>query len=187
MRIAFLTNNDNTQPLIDWLRNQGEEVTVYEDHEDMAPADLIISYNYRKYVGKKYFNKTPAINCHISFLPYNRGAHPVLWAALDNTPFGVTIHWMTEQLDRGPILEQREVWSHRLDTLRELYDRHQEVMQRLFVESWEYIKTKVGTEHSTDDLDTVRLPNGWDTTIEGVRQANDRMAEGDKRHARQAV
>lgn len=187
MRIAFLTNNGNTQPLIDWLRTRGEEVTVYEDHEGMEPPDLIISYNYRKYVGKKYLNMAPAINCHISFLPYNRGAHPVVWAALDNTPFGVTIHWMTEQLDRGPVLEQQEVWSHPLDTLRELYDRHQEVMQRLFCESWDYIKHRVGTQHTVSDLDTVSLPSGWDTTIRELRETNDRVAKGNQGHARKAV
>ena len=173
MRIAFLTNNSNTQPLIDWLRAMGEEVTVYADHEGMDLPDLIISYNYRKYVGKKYLDMAPAINCHISFLPYNRGAHPVVWGALDNTPLGVTIHWMTDQLDRGPILEQREVRAHHLDTLRELYDRHQEVMQRLFVDSWGCIKRRVGTEHTADHLDTVKLPNGWDTTIQELRDANE--------------
>jgi len=58
MKILFLTNNPNTEPLIDWLKNIAkEEVIVWgkriicDDLKKLLP-DFIISYNY-KYIIKR--------------------------------------------------------------------------------------------------------------------------------------
>ena len=54
-------------------------------------------------------SKAPIINLHISYLPWNRGAHPNFWSFFDCTPSGVSIHLIDEGVDTGPILYQRYV------------------------------------------------------------------------------
>ena len=51
-------------------------------------SDLIISYGYRHIFTNSFLKKVsaPIINLHISFLPFNRGAHPNFWSFVENTP-----------------------------------------------------------------------------------------------------
>ena len=47
------------------------------------------------------------INLHISYLPYNKGAHPNFWSFAENTPSGVTIHKIDNGVDTGNIIYQK--------------------------------------------------------------------------------
>ena len=58
---------------------------------------------------KLYQNIKKIINLHISYLPYNKGAHPNFWSFADNTPSGVTIHEVNENLDSGNIIFQKKI------------------------------------------------------------------------------
>ncbi len=54
--------------------------------------------------------KLGCVNLHPSLLPRYRGASPVQAAIRNGDPFtGVTVLWVTEELDAGDILAQREV------------------------------------------------------------------------------
>jgi len=53
--------------------------------------------------------RRPVLNLHIAYLPWNRGAHPLFWAAYNASPFGVTIHEIDLGVDTGPICVQKEV------------------------------------------------------------------------------
>lgn len=49
-----------------------------------------------------------AVNIHPSLLPRYRGPMPVHWAVRNGDPeTGVTVHWMDEEFDTGPIIIQR--------------------------------------------------------------------------------
>ena len=51
-----------------------------------------------------------ALNVHPSRLPAYRGKEPLFWAILRGEPsVAVTVHHLTEEIDAGPILFQREV------------------------------------------------------------------------------
>lgn len=168
MHIAFLTNNEITLPLATWL-STGETVDILDDHKAIEDCDLIISYNYRYIVPTKLLNRYPAINLHMSLLPWNRGAHPIYWSARENTPMGVTIHWMTPALDRGEIIAQRTVSVSDDKTLGQAYQIHLDAMFDLFRSEWRNIKRKIGTVHAASALP--KLANGWATTIAEVRNA----------------
>lgn len=73
--------------------------------------DLIVSYGYRHIIPDEILQAATAriINLHISYLPFNRGAHPGFWCFYDGTPCGVTIHEVDEGIDTGPVLAQRVV------------------------------------------------------------------------------
>ena len=46
------------------------------------------------------------VNIHPSVLPHNGGFHSSFWGIYNQTPLGATIHWLSEELDRGDIIAQ---------------------------------------------------------------------------------
>jgi hypothetical protein len=65
-----------------------------------------------------------ALNVHPSYLPHYRGVSPCFWAlARGEASSGVTIHRMTAEIDRGPILARRKVEITAGDSLHSLYRR----------------------------------------------------------------
>ena len=149
MTVLFLTNNDITTPLVEWLkRKAGEEVVLWSEKltlqyvENLNP-EIAISYNYRYIISEDIvsFMRGKITNLHISLLPHNRGAHPNLWSFLNNTPKGVTIHLIDKGIDTGDILLQKEVTlDEHSETLESSYKRLHHEIQQLFIANWDKIK-----------------------------------------------
>ncbi len=147
MKILFLGGN-LAKDLAGWLEQQGEyviykadRVTLY-DVRHIGP-DIIISYNYQYIIPKDIIDSVNhnVINLHISYLPYNRGAHPNVWSFLEDTPKGVTIHYIDEGIDTGDIIVQKEVFlDEEKETLKSSYEKLHMEIQELFKENWEKIK-----------------------------------------------
>jgi len=55
--------------------------------------------------------KDKILNLHPSLLPNYRGLRAIERSYEDAAALGVTIHWVTPELDAGPILLQREIFS----------------------------------------------------------------------------
>jgi methionyl-tRNA formyltransferase len=191
MRILFLTNNNNTQPLINWLKNPaGEEVIVWNELltkevlKKLVP-DFVISYNYTYLLEKEILDFLPnkLINLHISFLPYNRGSNPNIWSFLDDTPKGITIHYIDEGIDTGDIIIQKEIlFDEEQETLRSSYKKLHEEIQELFKKNWVKIKMKdinpqkqsgVGSMHTIKEFSIVEpllKEKGWDISIRELKE-----------------
>ena len=148
-KILFLTNNPISYGLANWLAEIGEDVVVYKKQicvemvKTLNP-EMIISYNYKYLIPKEILELFPErklLNLHISFLPWNRGAHPNVWSFVDETPKGVSIHIIDEGIDTGDIIMQKEVEidesKHTLKTSYELL--HKEI-QCLFKNNWKKIR-----------------------------------------------
>ncbi len=147
----------------------------------IAP-DLIVSYNHRHLVPPEVLAipRFGAVNLHPAVLPYNRGAHPILWAVAEGTPLGVTVHRMDAGLDTGPILGQLLTSTEPEDTLESLYLRAHAHLRMLFWRLWPAIlagepgtpQEGAGTFHRASDLARVfgRLRSGWKTPIENARE-----------------
>ena len=74
--------------------------------------DLILSIYYRKILPKTLIEipKLGCVNIHPSLLPYYRGPIPTVWALLNGeSKIGVTIHYIDEGIDTGPIIDQKEL------------------------------------------------------------------------------
>lgn len=153
-----------------------EQLTI--DSECFADIDFIISYGYRYILDKNIVDrfKKKIINLHISLLPWNRGADPNLWSFLEDTPKGVTIHYINQGVDTGNILAQKEVNYLPEDTLRTSYNRLSENIEDLFREVWPLIRSgqreaspqsQGGSFHSSVDKNKYAhlLTNGWDTPV----------------------
>ena len=48
--------------------------------------------------------KYGVINLHPAYLPWNRGWHTPVWAIWEKTPYGATLHFMSEEIDAGDII-----------------------------------------------------------------------------------
>ncbi len=161
------------------------------------PCEWLISYGFRHKIPMDLINKFEpgrAINLHISYLPFNRGADPNLWSWIEDTPKGVTIHGLTDEIDKGPIYHRRLVamlqeppvdyrgreWPH--ETLKTSYDKLQEAMFQLFKDTWPkaYARGKYlpctqpkeeGSVHTKADREKVQhlLTQGWDTPAAGLK------------------
>ena len=110
-KILFLGYDRNKTKIIDQLINANCEVHHSKGVIQKVDYDLIISFGYCKIINRSILDriKCPIINLHISYLPFNRGAHPNFWSFFDNTPSGVTIHLIDEGIDTGPIIYQKIV------------------------------------------------------------------------------
>ncbi|GAB4268798.1 MAG: hypothetical protein Kow0029_04370 [Candidatus Rifleibacteriota bacterium] len=181
-RILFLGPEDS--PLRQWLEETGEEVVATSRKIDVSYIEanricFLISYGYRHIIQKDVLEALDgrAINLHISFLPWNRGADPNLWSILEDTPKGVTIHYLDEGIDTGDIIVQDRVdFDYENDTLATSYDKLHKAMQRLFKDNWPAIRygrcprikqAGSGSFHLVKDKIKVEhlLVNGWDTPL----------------------
>lgn len=147
--IVFLGLNKYGESVYDWLTDQ-EEVNVLAlltERNQLSivqklEPELIVSGGFRHIVPADVLSipSIGAVNLHHSFLPYNRGGNPEIWSILEETPAGVSIHWMTEEIDAGDIIARQQVQTSPVDTGRDLYDQLVDQMFSLFKETWPQIR-----------------------------------------------
>ena len=186
--ILFLGPYKESQNRIaDYLVDLGEMVIRYEKKMDcdkvhMRNFDFLISYGYRYIIKKKVLKcfDRRALNLHMSYLPWNRGADPNFWSILEDTPKGVTIHIMDERIDAGDILCQEEIFFEGDDTFRTSYEKLERAIEKIFIGGWPRIKNDElrsigqsgrGSYHKSIDKEKYNhlLLNGWDTKISEVQ------------------
>ncbi len=184
MRILFL---GPVSPVHEYLESLGHHVEQTEEALERSIVeqekfDWLISYGYSHIVPKDIldiFKPGHAINLHISYLPWNKGADPNLWSWIENSPKGVSIHLMDEGIDTGPIINRRLVALNiDEDTLSTSYVKLHVAMVQLFKDAWPKISLgkfsvdgnycyEVGTFHEKKDRERVEhiLTQGWDTPV----------------------
>jgi len=201
VKILFL--GYTSSPLIEWIgktdqvKATDERLTLQEIQE-YGPS-LIISYGYkyilRPPVIRAYAGKI--INLHISYLPWNRGCHPNFWSFYDDTPKGVTIHYIDEGVDTGDVLVQKEVdFAPEEDTLSKTYTRLRDEIEEMFIANWPKLRLLAlparpcaprGSHHFRRDLDALwgRLSDGWRTPIHDVEALRARDKDNQKEREKQ--
>ncbi len=200
MRILFLGNNWVGWQVIQWLKEQNEQIVglVVHPPEKRKYGDEIIT---SAYVGPDYIfdgsnlrqpetleavkalqpdiglsilfgyilqpafiNLFPqgVINLHPAYLPYNRGAFPNVWSIVEETPAGVTLHYIDPGIDTGDVIARRQVPVEPVDTGETLYGKLEQACVDLFKEVWPAIRSgqaprmpqseSEGTYHRTEDV-----------------------------------
>lgn len=145
---------------------RGKEFSSIENVEKLRSLNLdyIIGIHFPYIIKKDVLNipKYGFLNLHPAFLPYNRGWHTPTWGILEKTPIGGTLHFMSEALDLGDIIHQKEIDVLPDDTANTLYARLKQVEYEVFVEAWPKLvsvdyqlveqKMQVGTSHRKNEL-----------------------------------
>lgn len=194
-KILFVTNNENTDALYQWLceKEGAEKVMHFTNKLDLdivkalAP-EYIISFNYRYMIKQDVIDYMEGriINLHTSYLPYNRGSSPNFFSFVEDTPKGVTIHKLEAGLDTGAILAQRELhFEEEKETFASTYDKLLQAMEMLFREKWDDIKSGnckavpqsgAGTYHTMADLRTYKEKRdfSWNDNIAEYKRSLER-------------
>ncbi len=98
-------------------------------------VSLVVGAGYMRILSPVFLERCPAVlNVHPSLLPEFRGLRAVeraLEARVDET--GVTVHFMVEEVDAGPVVAQERVPVLAGDTRETLLERLHPVEHRLLV------------------------------------------------------
>ena len=172
MEIVFLGMNEAGEKALKWL-NKREDVdvdAVIEKKENLKKIrkirpDLVVSSGFEHKVPKEVIEipEKGIVNLHPSLLPYNRGAHPYIWTLIEDTPAGVSMHFMNEEMDEGRIIAQKRVEKRPEDNAKSLRKRLMKAQADLFKENWEKIlvseareqELEKGNVHYKKNLDEV--------------------------------
>jgi phosphoribosylglycinamide formyltransferase 1 len=111
-------------------------------------VSLVVGAGYMRVLSPVFLERFPAIlNVHPSLLPEFQGLHAVaraLEAGANET--GVTVHFMVEEVDAGPIVAQEKVPVLPEDTEENLLARLHPVEHRLLVGAVaDYFRGRIGT------------------------------------------
>jgi len=132
--------------------------------------DYIIGIHFPYLIPKEVLNipKIGFLNLHPAYLPYNKGWHTPSWAIIDGTPYGATLHFMTEELDAGNIIHQKICEVLPNDTANSLYQRVKQTEIETFVEAFPSLLASnpeskpqqgPGTSHTKKQLQTIQEIN----------------------------
>ena len=191
MKVLFLGPKDSH---LFFFLNKRASVTQTENkisikEVDALGPDIIISFGYRHIIKRPVVTAYDGriINLHISYLPWNRGAHPNVWSFVEKTPKGVSIHLVDEGIDTGDILFQKEVFLRDTHTLKESYEILNKEIQDLFIKKWPNIKKlnfkrvkqdpdsgSYHTKKETEEyLDKLGICN-WETKVKDLKERSDK-------------
>jgi methionyl-tRNA formyltransferase len=160
--IVFLGINDIGERVYDWLTDRDDATVLAllteRSQLDTIPQlepELVISAGFRHIVPQEILDVPDrgAVNFHKAYLPYNRGANPNVWSIVEDTPAGVTLHYMTTELDGGPIIDRRKVQKYPDDTGLSLYERLEAAQFEQFRELWPAIRDDEAETTQQDETD----------------------------------
>lgn len=138
--LSFAQENDIARqfiPLSDYANRSDHDKALVNT---LLPyhVDLIILAGYMLILGEAMLTtfKQRILNIHPSLLPSFKGVHPQKQALDYGVKIsGCTVHYVTEELDGGPIIAQRSVKVHPFDTVQLLSHRILEQEHLLYPEA----------------------------------------------------
>ena len=193
MKILYYTNDTVVESEIQDFLSQNNDVTrITErpttDNLKGLKFDILISDRARFIIPINVIEMFDGLICnlHPSFLPFNRGDQPLLWSAVEGTPYGVSIHQVSEKFDEGSIISQTRFNLPEELTLHAAYMIVRTHMVDLFKTSWstglliESLRNNKSMIYNNVNNWTTKsraqgrravslLHNGWDTTIKYLK------------------
>jgi methionyl-tRNA formyltransferase len=171
----------NQTSLINFLKKKNFRIKNYQKIpplEIFKQSDFILSFGLRKIISENIIKKLkkPIFNIHLSYLPFNRGAHPNFWSFIENTPAGVSIHKIDKGIDTGNIILRKKIYFNtnlnKFSTFKKTYNFLLLEAEKLFKKNFNKIYNKKykkilinhkGTFHYKKDLP--KWVKNWDMNI----------------------
>jgi methionyl-tRNA formyltransferase len=129
-------------------------------------ADIAVSVLFDHILRPPFLGLFPrgVVNLHPSYLPYNRGQYPNVWAIVEGTPAGATLHHIDAGVDTGDLIAQEQVPVASTDTGESLYAKLEEAAFRVFTGAWPQVRSGAapripqptgGTAHRRADVERI--------------------------------
>jgi methionyl-tRNA formyltransferase len=137
--------------------------------------NLVVSIGFPLLISKEIINSGRLfINVHPTLLPKYRGAHSGFYILANNEKqSGVTIHYLTENMDMGDIIAQEKFELTVFDTPISMYKKSRDIEARMLVRIIEdFVKGKnlIGRKQNENEATTyVKLRNPEDSKIDPTR------------------
>lgn len=95
--------------------------------------DIVVLAGFMRILGAKIVQDFTFINIHPSFLPLHKGAHAIKDSFEGAEDFGgVSVHWVSEELDSGAIIAQEKVYKQSGENLESFEKRIHELEYKLY-------------------------------------------------------
>jgi methionyl-tRNA formyltransferase len=177
----FLGYKKNQTSLINFLKKKNFRIKNYQKIPPLKmfkQSDFILSFGFRKIISENIIKKLkkPIFNIHLSYLPFNRGAHPNFWSFIENTPAGVSIHKIDKGIDTGNVILRKKIYFNtslnKFSTFKKTYNFLFLEAEKLFKKNFNKIYNKKykkilsnhkGTFHYKKDLP--KWLKNWDMNI----------------------
>jgi methionyl-tRNA formyltransferase len=177
----FLGYKKNQTSLINFLKKKNFRIKNYQKIPPLKmfkQSDFILSFGFRKIISENIIKKLkkPIFNIHLSYLPFNRGAHPNFWSFIENTPAGVSIHKIDKGIDTGNVILRKKIYFNtslnKFSTFKKTYNFLFMEAENLFKKNFNKIYNKKykkilsnhkGTFHYKKDLP--KWFKNWDMNI----------------------
>jgi len=107
-------------------------------HLKKIAPDIIISFSAPQVIKEELLSlpKHGCINLHGSFLPYYRGLLPSFWVLHDEAEYaGATVHYMSEKIDDGSIINQQKIPIEGCKTMFEVMEKTKGVGGELMIKT----------------------------------------------------
>ncbi|OEH85752.1 methionyl-tRNA formyltransferase [Desulfuribacillus stibiiarsenatis] len=119
---------------------QPEKISKREEVErfQQLDIDLVVTAAFGQILSNDFLAipKLGCINVHASLLPKYRGGAPIHWSVINGeTETGVTIMYMVQKLDAGPMLTQKKVAILPTDTTGIVYEKVTQAGAELLIET----------------------------------------------------
>jgi len=99
-----------------------EQISIYS-------PDLVVLAGFMRILTPIFTSSVRAINLHPSLLPRHKGLHAIEKSYADEHPEGgVTVHYVSSELDGGDIIIQREI--HKVELSKEEYKHRVITMEK---------------------------------------------------------
>tara|TARA_R110000744_G_scaffold13677_6_gene39588 strand:- start:15797 stop:16549 length:753 start_codon:yes stop_codon:yes gene_type:complete len=139
----YVVKNINTDHISSALKSSSIDLCLLLWWPDIIREKLLDSVN----IG--------FINLHPSLLPYNRGMNPYYWSIVNDTPAGVSIHFIDSEIDGGSLLYQKRIETSITTTGEQLYELNKKAIVRLFMDNYQEI---INISEVPDTLDVTGYP-----------------------------
>lgn len=109
----------------------------FREHLREKGVQFIVSISGTQFYGRKLRDQMShgIINCHGALLPKYRGLMPSFWTLANGEgEGGVSVHFINEKLDDGPIVVQRRYRIHPHDSLEDIMARSKDLAAEAIIE-----------------------------------------------------
>ena len=186
----FLGYKKNQTSLINFLKKKNFRIKNYQKIPPLVifkQSDFILSFGFRKIISENIIKKIkkPIFNIHLSYLPFNRGAHPNFWSFIENTPAGVSIHKIDKGIDTGNVILRKKIYFNislnKFSTFKKTYNFLFLEAEKFFKKNFNKIYNKKykkilsnhkGTFHYKKDLP--KWVKNWDINISLAKKLSEK-------------